>query len=65
MKVSLVVTVLNEEPSIAALLESILSQTKKADEIVIVDGGSTDKTIDISAYNININRDILNSFFKD
>jgi len=47
MKVSLVVTVLNEEPSIAALLESLLSQTKKPDEIIIVDGGSTDKTLDI------------------
>jgi len=47
MKVSLVVTVLNEEPSIAALLESIISQLKKPDEIVIVDGGSTDKTVNI------------------
>lgn len=47
MKVSLVVTVLNEEPSIAALLESIITQTKKPDEIVIVDGGSTDKTCNI------------------
>ena len=47
MKVSLVVTVLNEEPSIAALLESIISQVKKPDEIVIVDGGSTDKTVSI------------------
>jgi glycosyltransferase involved in cell wall biosynthesis len=47
MKVSVVVTVLNEESTIAALFESILVQTRKADEIVIVDGGSNDKTIDI------------------
>jgi glycosyltransferase involved in cell wall biosynthesis len=47
MKVSLVVTVLNEEPTVAALLESIISQTKHPDEVVFVDGGSTDKTCDI------------------
>lgn len=47
MKVSLVVTVLNEEPSIAALLESIIAQTKRPDEMIIVDGGSTDRTCDI------------------
>ena len=47
MKVSLVVTVLNEEPSIAALLESLISQTRQPDEIVIVDGGSNDKTVNI------------------
>ena len=47
MRVSLVVTVLNEEPSIAALLESIISQIKKPDEVIFVDGGSDDKTCDI------------------
>ena len=47
MKVSLVVTVLNEEPSINALLESIIYQIKKPDEIIFVDGGSSDKTCDI------------------
>lgn len=47
MIVSLVVTVLNEEPTIAALLESIISQIKKPDEVIFVDGGSTDKTCDI------------------
>jgi len=47
MKISLVVTVLNEEPSIAALLESIIQQEKKPDEMIIVDGGSNDKTCDI------------------
>lgn len=42
--VSVVVTTLNEEKSIKRLLESLLHQTKKANEIVLVDGGSTDKT---------------------
>lgn len=45
MKVSLVITVLNEEETITSLLESIFSQTKKPDEVIIVDGGSKDKTI--------------------
>lgn len=47
MKTSVVVTVLNEEPSIAALLESLESQIKKPDEIIIVDGGSSDQTVNI------------------
>ncbi|MBU0572125.1 glycosyltransferase [Patescibacteria group bacterium] len=47
MKISIVVTVFNEKANIANLLESLLVQTKKPDEIVIVDGGSQDKTIEI------------------
>ena len=47
MKVSLVVTILNEESTIAALLESINSQIKKPDEIIVVDGGSYDNTRNI------------------
>jgi len=45
MKVSLVVTVLNEAKTIEAFLDSIEKQTLKPDEVVIVDGGSTDWTI--------------------
>lgn len=44
MKISVVVTVLNEEASIRPLLDSLLSQTVHANEIVIVDGGSKDQT---------------------
>jgi glycosyltransferase involved in cell wall biosynthesis len=47
MKVSLCVTIYNEESSISALIDSLLSQTKKPDEIIIVDGGSLDKTVEI------------------
>lgn len=44
MKISVVVPVLNEEQSIRALLDGLLCQTRLPEEIVIVDGGSTDAT---------------------
>ena len=44
MKVSVISTVYNEELSIKEFLDSLLSQSRKPDEIVIVDGGSTDRT---------------------
>ena len=44
MKVSVISTVFNEAHSVEALLESLLTQTKKPNEIVIVDGGSSDGT---------------------
>ena len=47
MKISLVVTVKNEEKSILALLKSIERQTQKPDEVIIVDGVSNDKTVKI------------------
>lgn len=45
MKSSLVITVFNEEETIEKLLDSIAEQTKKPDEIIFVDGGSTDNTV--------------------
>lgn len=42
---TLITTVRNEEESIGQFLDSIIKQTKKPDEIIIVDGGSTDRTI--------------------
>jgi len=47
MNISVCITVLNEESSIAKLLDSLLTQSKKPGEIVIVDGGSSDKTTEI------------------
>jgi glycosyltransferase involved in cell wall biosynthesis len=46
MKVSLVTTVLNEEKTIEKFLDSVISQTRKPEEVVIVDGGSTDETLE-------------------
>ena len=47
MNISICITVLNEEGSIGKLLDSLLGGSKKANEIVIVDGGSADKTVEI------------------
>jgi len=43
----MIATVLNEEKSIKGVLNSIFGQTRKPDELVIVDGGSKDKTYKI------------------
>jgi glycosyltransferase involved in cell wall biosynthesis len=43
-KVSVCITTLNEEKNIAELITSLINQTKKPDEIIIVDANSTDKT---------------------
>jgi len=47
MRVSLIVTVLNEARSLPALLDSIAAQTRSPDEVIVCDGGSTDGTLDL------------------
>lgn len=46
LDVSVVATVLNEGESIEILLHSLLEQTRPPDEVVVVDGGSTDGTLE-------------------
>lgn len=46
MRVSLCLTVLNEAGSIDELLESVVGQTRQPDEVIIVDGGSRDHTLE-------------------
>jgi len=45
-KATLICTVYNEGESINKLFESILQQSVRPDEVIVVDGGSTDGTID-------------------
>lgn len=45
-QVSLICTVYNEASSIGGLLDSLARQTRLPDEVVIVDGGSTDGTLE-------------------
>ncbi|MCA1629171.1 MAG: glycosyltransferase [Acidobacteria bacterium] len=47
IKISVVVPVRDEEDSIRVLLDGLLAQTRRADEIVITDGGSRDRTAEI------------------
>ena len=47
MKVSVIVTVFNEGRAIRRLLDSLVAQTRAPDEVVVVDGGSTDDTLSI------------------
>lgn len=59
MKVSLITTVYNEEDNIESFLESIFNMSILPDEIIVVDAGSKDKTVDIlhkfsERYNIKI-----------
>lgn len=45
MKISVIATVFNEGPAIGQLLESLATQSRPPDEVVILDGGSTDETV--------------------
>ena len=47
MKVSVILTVLNEGNGLAELLDALLMQTARPDEIVVVDGGSRDDTLKV------------------
>jgi glycosyltransferase involved in cell wall biosynthesis len=47
IRISLISTVINEAASIERLLDSISAQTRLPDEVVIADGGSHDRTIDL------------------
>ena len=53
LEISVVIPALNEEGSIRGLLEDVLKQTLKPTEVVITDGGSTDRTRDIIEEFIN------------
>jgi glycosyltransferase involved in cell wall biosynthesis len=45
MKVSLILTVLNESDHIRRLLDSVVKQSRLPDEVVMCDGGSRDNTV--------------------
>jgi glycosyltransferase involved in cell wall biosynthesis len=47
-RVALCLTVLNEADNLDALFSSIAAQTRPPDEIVVVDGGSTDRTLAVA-----------------
>jgi len=46
VRVSIIATVKNEESSVSRLLDSLAAQTRQPDELIFVDGGSADKTVE-------------------
>ncbi|MGE5620671.1 MAG: glycosyltransferase [Sphingomonadaceae bacterium] len=46
LRVTVIATVLNEETTAAELVDSLASQTRRPDEVIITDGGSTDETVE-------------------
>ena len=48
MKISVVIPAYNEEKYLPKTLESIARLDRKPDEVVVIDGGSTDKTADVA-----------------
>jgi len=48
MKLSVIIPVYNEEKYITKCLESIVNQTQKPDEVIVVDNNCTDNTITIT-----------------
>jgi len=46
VKVSLITTVLNAGGNVGRFLETVAAQTRQPDEVVVVDGGSTDGTLE-------------------
>ncbi len=49
MRASVIITVRNDRDGIAVTLDSLAQQTRAPDEILVVDGGSTDETLDVLA----------------
>lgn len=48
MKLSVVIPTLNEQAHLGACLDAILSGTRPPDEIIVADGGSVDRTVQIA-----------------
>ena len=48
IRISLVIPVRNEEESLPVLIDSIRRQTLTPDEVILVDGGSNDRTVQVA-----------------
>lgn len=59
MTVSVIIPAHNEEEYLEMCLKSVLNQTEKASEIIVVDNNSTDKTAEIAKkYNVKLVREL-------
>ena len=59
MKISIITVCLNSEKTIRDTINSVLSQSYKNIEHIFVDGGSTDKTLDLLKRNPNKNKKVF------
>jgi glycosyltransferase involved in cell wall biosynthesis len=48
MKISVVITAHNDVATLANAINAVLSQSRKADEVIVVDDGSTDATSEVA-----------------
>jgi len=48
MKVSVIITAYNDVATLAEAIESVIDQTSKVDEIIVVDDGSSDATSEVA-----------------
>jgi len=46
--ISVIIPVKNEKEKIGRCLEAVFNQTRKPFEVIVVDGHSTDKTVEVS-----------------
>jgi len=58
MSISLIIPIYNTEPYIRECLESVLNQTLKPEEIILVNDGTTDKSLDVIADLIEAHQEI-------
>lgn len=63
IKYSIVATVYNDEREVEYFLSNLLNQTYAPEEIIITDGGSTDKTIDIIKKIILKNKKLIKLYY--
>lgn len=72
MKVTVIITVFNLEKYVEAAIESVLTQTRRPDEIIVVNDGSSDRSLErlnpyagrITVINNNENEGVLPSMIK-
>src|SRR3989344_3797790 len=64
-KISVISTIKNEKESLQDFVRSIFEQTRQPDEVIIIDGGSTDGTIGVLKWLGNLYKEKLVYYIKE